>query len=430
MNEKFLLDNWQEFGTSIEDFEKTITEVANHTTFISPINSRDITVLSYCQTRDDGKMACFALSPLQNAVENMKVISPTVLNINPQSVLSKGNFEDLLKEVRDDVGVLFLNEAPDAKNGKKAKCLFVSKKVITHRLQPFGVNGDFLSQKSFERDQLIAKLFGEKGLWRTLVTRNYNGIVKVFSMLGERYKHLPQDILLKIYEELTGGGIMGRPECKCWEMTHFMTRIQIEFPEKADEFQTVYGLSHKIVPGITLETSDTGDCSVRVKGTWRIKNSTSIHEEVQKKHQGDWSVEELLEDTNNDIFSEYTKLPEALCDLMSCDITDPKWDLSVPAERALNGDLIKSVLKDAFKKLKIVEAIGKQAEKSLFEQLYNEFDSSIAYTAYDIALGIMSTPERVTGLHALTQEKLAKAVSKAPYIKYEPKIKKAIVLTA
>ena len=43
----------------------------------------------------------------------------------------------------------------------------------------------------------------------------------------------------------------------------------------------------------------------------------------------------------------------------------------------------------------------------------------------------MSMPERVTGLHPLTQEKLAKAVSKAPYIKYEgKKAPGAVVLTA
>ena len=421
MEKDFLLDNWQKTGNDIEDFKDIIKQIAEQTNFVK-INSKELTVLSYHGKTEDGKLEFVEFNPIRVHNDNGAIAPHQFLRIAPRAILSKGDFENLINEVTNDVGLLFYNGI---------KCMFVSKKVLTTKLLPFGINGDFLSEKSYARDLLIAKLFGSKALFRTLVTREENGITKVFSILGERYKSLSQDILVTIYEALTKGDLMGSPACNHWEITHFMSNIRIEFPDKADEFQTLYGLPDKLVPGIILETSDTGDCSIRVKGFWRVKNSISLHSEVSKKHIGRLDIDNLLEEVNNSIFSEYTMFPEALCDLMSKNVSDPSWDLSTASGRSKNNKKIETILKHAFKHLKVVEAIGKQAEMALYEQLLYEFDDSIAYTAYDFAVAIMSLPERVIGLHPLTQEKLAKAVSKAPYIKYEAKDEtSAIILTA
>lgn len=417
----FLLDTWSKVGTSIEDFKDTIKLVSDKTSF-TKINSKELTVMSYRGKNEEGTLEFVAFNPLYVHNDKGEISPYKVANIKPQSILSKGDFGQLIKEATDDVGVLLYNSV---------RCLFVSKKVLTTRLQPFGLNGDFLAEPNYARDLLIAKQFGSKALFRTLVTREHDGITKVFSILGERYRHLPQEILIDVYDSLTGGGVMGNPECAFWEMTHFMSSIRIEFPEKADEFQTLYGLPHKLIPGIILETSDTGDCSIKVKGFWRVKNSISLISEVSKKHTGKVSIEDLLRDVNETIFSEYTRLPEALCELMDMDLADPSWKLNTSSGASKNLKRIEGILKSAFKQLKIVEAIGKQAEVSLLEQLIQEFDGSVAYTAYDLAFSILSMPERVSGLHPLTKEKLSKAVSRAPYIKYEAKEKGgAIVLTA
>ena len=420
----FLTDNWEEMGLSIEEFKDTVAEVAKVTNF-AKVNTKELSILSFRGVEEDGRLGFYRFNPMEVVRKNTEdPIAPhQIMSMKPSAILKKGDFQNLLNELMNDTGVLFYNGV---------RCMFVSKKVLTTRLQPFGLNGDFLGEKSYARDLMIAHQFGEKALFRTLITREENGISKVFSILGERYRHVPQDILVKIYDELTKGGVMGTPDCHFWQMDHFITKIQIEFPDKADEFQTLYGLPNKIVPGIILETSDTGDCSIRVKGTWRTNNSTSLHEEVAKKHIGNLKIADLLKDVESSIFSEYTKLPEALCELMSYDVTDPSWDLSTATGLSKNNKRIEGVLKSAFKKLKIVDAIGKQAEKELFSQLRYEFDEAAAYTAYDFAMNIMSLPERVSGLHPLTKEKLEKAVAKAPYIKYEDAKKSTspIVLSA
>lgn len=423
LKENFLLDDFYMEGSSIDDFKKLISEIADKTAF-DTINSTELSVMSYRHTDEAGNL-CFLLfdpnQPLGSSANFPKDHAYKWIRVPRSRVLSKGKFEDLIKEGTDDVGVLLYD-------GVRVR--FVSKKVLTTRLQPFGLNGDFLAEKSLARDALIANQFGTKALARTLVTREFNGITKVFSILGERYRHLPQSILVKIYEELTKGDL-GKAECHHWDVTHFITGIRIEFPEKADEFQTVYGLADRLIPGIILETSDTGDCSVKVKGTWRRCGATSLQNEVSRKHIGNLSVEELLEEVDEKIFSEYVKLPEALCELMSQDITDASWNLESASGKAKNSKCIKNVLKSAFKQLKIVAAIGKQAEMKLLEQLHMEFDEGTAYTAYDIAVSLMSLPERVTGLHPLTQEKLQTAVGRAPYIKYNVKKEEsAIILTA
>ena len=406
MEKNFLLDDWCKTGDSIESFQEAIQSMSETTNFMR-VNSKELSVLSYVGKNEEGKMVFYSFNPI--AVHNSNfVMRDNTASVNPNSILRKGDFEDLLSELTKDTGILFYNGI---------NCLFVSKRVLTARLQPFGVNGDFLAVKSHERDLLIAKLFGSKALFRTLVTRNQNGIAKVFSMLGERYKDLPQDILLKIYDEFSRGG-MGKAECKHWEISHFMTKIYVEFPDKADEFQALYDLPEKVTPGVIMETSDTGDSAVRIKGTWRIKNSVSLRGEVSKKHAGSITPEKILEETSAEIFSEYIKLPIALCDLMALNITDPSWKLDMTIGQIKNRNALERVLKRAFKQLKIVEAIGKKSEMALSDQLLAEFDCTISYTAYDVAMALMTMPERVTGLPEFAQEKLAKAISKAPYIKY------------
>lgn len=425
MENNFLLDNWEKMGFSIEEFKETVKDVAKSTSFVK-MNSQELSVLSFNKKNDnEEKLEFFEFNPVAVVRHNTEdaIATHRSVSINPQTILSKGSFETLIDEAINDAGILLYT-------GKR--CMFVSKKAITTKLQPFGLSGDFLSENNYARDLMIAYQFGEKALFRTLVVREQNGIAKVFSILGERYRHLPQDILARIYDELTAAGIMGETECRGWQMSHFMTSVRVEFPEKADEFQSLYSLPDKLIPGIILETSDTGDCSIRVKGTWRFKNSTSLHTEVAKRHVGSLNIEELLKEVEDSVFAEYTKLPEALCNLVSCDVTDPSWDLTAASGQSKNGKAIESVLKSAFKKLKIVEAIGKQAEMSLYQQVLLEFDDSIAYTAYDFAMCLMSLPERVGGLHPLLQEKLEKAVSKAPYIDYKVTSKKSspIVLSA
>ena len=421
LNEKFILDDFCITGNTVADFDNTIAEIATRTSFVA-CNSEELAVLSLFEHPHAKPNTLYfrVLKPME-CPSITGTLSNKGVAVECNKILKYGNFQPLIDEILNETGVIFHDSA---------RSLYVSKKVLTTKLQPFGIGGDFLGEKSFERDLMIAKSFSKK-LDRTLVIREFNGVHKIFSILGPKYIPLPQKILTDIYRQLPTSSL-GKAECHSWEITHFHSGIKIEFPEKAEELQVLYGLPKKFIPGIILETSDTGDCSIRIRSTWRYGASTTLHSAVEKKHSGTISVPKVLEEVDDKIFAEYTKLPEALCDLMSQDVTDPAWDLSVRHDRIQNRSKIESVVKNAFKKLKIVEAIGKKAEATLYKQLVAEFDPSIAYTAYDIATAIMTLPERVEGAHQLTMDKLSAAVGRAPYIKYEGKTSAAssIVLVA
>ena len=186
-----------------------------------------------------------------------------------------------------------------------------------------------------------------------------------------------------------------------------------------------------MIPGILMTTSDTGDSSFKVCGTWRVDgtNSLVVHSDVKRKHIGDINTEKILEDITNKIFAEYARLPEALCNLMAHDVTDASWDLTTTAGLKANYAEIESTLKAAFNRLGIVKAIGKKMEKKLREAMMNEFDVSIRYTAYDIAMSILSLPERAVFMDKDKDiSELQKACANAPFISY--KVDSSVVLTA
>ena len=53
-----------------------------------------------------------------------------------------------------------------------------------------------------------------------------------------------------------------------------------------------------MIPGVLLSTSDTGDSSFKVSGTWRVEGSDAIvvNGEVRKKHTGDMDLSEVMEE--------------------------------------------------------------------------------------------------------------------------------------
>ena len=421
LTEKFLLEDFFVSGSSLTEFESYLEEIAKHTVFTS-VESQSISLLSYFgKNSENGEILRFyRLDPLR---------CPSILGTFPQvktsaidtgKILARGDFEPLINEMLNETRALaFRNKT----------AFFISPRVFTGRLSPFGLGGDFFGIPSYERDLAVTRAFANNSN-RVLVTRHFNGVYKIFSILGARYKPLPQNALLTLYRSLPLA-TLGRAECRQWTISHSHTSIHIEFPDKAEEFQMLYGLPKKFIPGIYMETSDTGDCSVRVIGTWRVGGSIASGEVVAKKHMGNISFEGILEDAEKAIFAEYTKLPETLCELMTQEITDPSWDLSTPAGVEKNRRQLDTVIRHAFNVLGIRAAISYKLESSLLEQFISEFDPTIPFTAYDIAAAIMGIGDRTEGLCASSAEKLSKAIAKAPYISYNVTVRKEeVILTA
>ena len=448
-DENCLLDTFSVSGNTFEGLKETLKELMNHTLFMK-WRSEDIELLSFEDIRDmDVIVKNEEGVAIRNADgtfkrETIPVIASTLLTPGNLPSMRKGDpldtllkayrvssvkTDELLHEWTELVKLAFVFNGDN--DGPK-RTFYLASSAALQTMDRFGMSGEFLGTPSLERDMLIAKQF-ERDLGVTVIARAVNGTKKVFSILSDKYTPIDQFIFFKIIKKLEKVGDIGKAECYNWEVNNFFTKLYVEFPEKAHELSVLYGLKKEMIPGILITTSDTGDSSFKVRGTWRISGSNSliIHTEIKRKHIGSVDINEIVSDISDSIFAEYAKLPEALCSLMAQDITNPKWDLTSQAGMNANKEKIENIFKEAFKKLAITKAIGKKSEKSLREATIEEMDMSIPYTAYDIAMIIMGLPERAVFMGGKAKRditNLQKACGNAPFIKYDTNDE--VVLTA
>lgn len=450
-NENLLLDSWETSGNNLEELKKTVDALTKRTQFLR-WKSGDIELLSFNDRRTlhttlrkngkdvidkdgkpvEGDVPCVVstlLSPDKLPSECQSLTLDSFLkSYREESVPTK----ELLNEWTDTtkLGIVF----NDTEEGNLKKRFYLTSSNTLQTMDRFGLAGNFLSEPSLERDMLIAKQF-EKDYGITVIARKVGETKKVFSILSDKYRHLDQDLIFKVIEDITNSGAVGTVKCHRWEVSNFYTKVWVEFPERAEEFSVLYGLKTEMIPGILITTSDTGDSSFSVCGTWRVSghNSYILASEVKKKHIGNFTPETILEDVSQQVFAEYDKLPKALCDLITVDITDPTWDLSTTAGLKANRAEVEASIKTAFKSLGIVKAIGKKAEKTLREAMIEEFDYSVPFTAYDIAMSIFTLPERAVFVGKATRDlsNLQKCVYKAPFVDYKAqKEENDVILTA
>lgn len=447
-SENTLLDTFSETGNTLDGLKEVIKELTDHTHFMK-WRSADIELLSFrnrmkieAEKKDktgntvlgnDGKpkmekvpvVTSYLLTP-HHLPEPEESLAGHVKAYREKSVKTPELLTEWTEQVK--LALIFNNNAASL-NEPKRSFYFASQNAL-QTMDRFGMQGEFLLNPTINRDRLIAQQF-EQDLGVTVIAREINGTRKIFSILSDKYTHINQDILFEIVKKIETDSDMGEAKCYQWTVNNFFTKLYIEFPKKAKELSVLYGLKREMIPGILMTTSDTGDSSFKVRGTWRLEGSDSlvINSEIKRKHIGEIKADEVIEEITEQIFAEYAKLPEALCNLMAHDITDPSWDLTTTAGLKANQAEIENVLKTAFKRLGIVKAIGKKMEKKLREAMLNEFDVSIHYTAYDIAMSILGLPERAVFMDKDKDiSQLQKACGNAPFISY--KVDSSVILTA
>ena len=432
--EKCLNDNWTATGNDMEELKDVLSAMNSVTSFVK-MKTGDISLLSLIGTDHTDYVApdgtkeenievidSIYLNPVNLPSENLSL----PLNANIKRFRSPSIDEGLLDEWKNKTKLALL-----CSNKAGAQILYFTSGSALQTMDRFKMSGEFLLTPCLERDMMIAKRFSED-LGVTAVIRSVGKIRKIFTILSDKYAHIDQEeSLFKVIKQIEDAGEMGKCKCYRWEVSNFFTKLYVEFPETAEALPKLYGLSREMIPGIMITTSDTGDASFTVRGTWRAEgsNSLAVNSEVKRKHIGEIDINKIVDDITNDIFAEYAKLPEALCNLMSNDVTDTAWDLTTSAGVQANASELDKVLKTAFKRLNIVKAIGKKTEKVLRQEILDELNPSVRYTQYDIAMLIMGLPERVVFMDkgkdiALLQ----KACGQAPFIDYT--VDKTVILTA
>lgn len=430
LNEKFLLDNFHAEGNDFEGLKEIIQELKEVTKF-KRCSSKDLALLSYLgYSKDLDKMYFFRNDPetiefikdyileqltlcgvsfedidFEESKQRFAESKKRMINsIRKQDILKKGDFEGLIDEVKNNKLMIF-----DGDN-----LTFTSEHFLA-TAERFGLKGHFLTRPTINRDNAIERQLSDE-FPCTLVVKEINGIHKAFSLLSGKYKPIDQEVLFRVINALSKDESLGEPVCKKWEVTNFMTSVYIEFPKKADEIQSFYKFPEKLIPGLWLATSDTGHCSLKVRGTWRKGSATTFEKEILKKHMGEIDISKIVKEVEETIFAEYNKLPERLCELMLCEVTDPDWDLSTEEGRYKNSERIKETVKSVFDQVDMLKVLGLKRKKMLMNQYLDEFDPEMRYTAYDIAIGIMEFPNRV---EVPNKDDFMKACGSAPYANYE-----------
>lgn len=458
-NEDYLLDSFEKTGVNLDEFKDFVNEVAKTTTFLR-CNSKEMKLLSL-QGIDEEKERFYTVLVNPN---NMMTRNPTLTIsrkaqiVRKSKIMRKGNFTNLIDEMQRNTTRLFFykgylpddeekegsdgdvdfywfgNEKPKKneddetiieetnvsnadKDTHNNTLYFVSPNVFS-TMDSIGMKGKFLLDACLERDLMIGQRFSRLAKDCTFVVKEVNGMKKIFAMLSGKYNALPQNVLFDVIDKVFENETLGKVVCRSWSVSHFYSCVHLEFPEKAEEFKRLYSLKEDFVPGLILATSDTGDCSFTAIGTWRRGNTLMPNKEIKRRHSGEIDISKVVDEVEHSIYSEYTKLPEALCDLMAIDITDGSWDLSKKFGMAKNRRAINNTIKSVFKQVDLTKAIGKRSKSKLYENLCNEFDSSVAYTAYDIAMAIVSMPERASGIGKTAMKSLEKACGQAIFAKY------------
>lgn len=435
MDEKFMRDDFCASGSDLAEFQKTLKEVSEHT-FIKKISTCDLTLLSLrqLQHQQNGTVIGLWKLPAGNPWIDKNNAGLQNCFLKTEKILSCGDFQGLIDEMVNTTKTMFL---------LNDEIYFASSNVFDSLGTRAGVRGDMLFEPCLERNLCIAKGLGKEANLKdnaTLIGIQYNKCKKILYIPTEKYTYVPQTCLNDILKQLENSPL-GEYTCKRWNIDHNITQIWIEFPEKAEELRQVYHLREELIPGLYLASSDTGKSALKAIGTWRVGTSISYDvagfgENTQgthgsRKHTGAIDAAAFCDKVDKEVFSKQKNLPEALCELMSLDITDPNWNLNFKKDIKKNREAVATAIKGCFAQIGMVAAIGKSREKELYELLCQELDPTIAYTAYDIAMTIMGLSGRVSGLSKTAEHNLAKVISKAPFCKFGKALnQQALVLTA
>ena len=149
-------------------------------------------------------------------------------------------------------------------------------------------------------------------------------IRKVFSFRSERYAPIPQEAVLECIHNMQ---MMGKPELHHWKLNHFLTESDVTFPEVGEEFSKVFGLQEEVIPCFRINTSDTGNSSLRISKYLILKRTGQeiplrLPESEQEKkfeltkHYGRTDIQALIGKINRNLFDTFKRVPQVKQEIM------------------------------------------------------------------------------------------------------------------
>lgn len=393
-----LNDGYSCFGKEITEFSNTLCAM-DDITFHTPVKLDEIEVLTV-MGKTMGEDGVERVAVMRNIPGSKQPLPGTI----PIDGMRKGGVtEELLEEMFTTTKLLLrINK----------RIYFTSAELLKTLPQRINLGGTQILIPTPKRDEYIAELFSIHHKQSTMMYRQVGSVKKVFSLFSKNYAKVDQAVLSEVISNFSSE--LGRPKCEGWHVEHSLSGILLSFPEKAADIESTYKLTCPITPCLYLGTSDTGCSSFTAIGKLMVGHRSYVYSDIfRRKHRGEINPGDLLKEIETRIFAKYTKIPERLCELMAVPVSSPQ----AVAQHVLN-------------QIQFTKAVGKETSIELTKALLSEFTPGLKYTAYDIALMIMSLPGRCHGVAKSTIEKLEEACGRAPFAEYGVKKAEPVLLTA
>lgn len=389
-----LLDTWRESGTNFKEFAARVEDITK-STIVQNIQTNSLGLYSVIpENCTDEKIALHAYTAAQTI--ERKVASRSLLSI--ATCRSKMMPEEFLQEILKNTRLLL--------TAGRNTTYFTSHYLCRDLAARADLGGDAIYVPSEERDAYIMSRYALKPASVHMVIRkgisdNGSVLYKVFALPSSSYGYIRQTILLDIFEELEE--MFGKGQCEYWSIDHNLTKIWISFPDVAEDCSKVYKLPDVLVPGVLMETSDTGDCALRIVAAWKRKSSSarSTIGVYEREHRGRFSESEALKKVGDELATTYTRLPTRLCELLTIDLPEPD-----------------AAIEKAISMLGVSKAIGKKRTKILVEALLDELAPGTKMTGYDLAMLFMDLPSRFVG-DERSKEFFEKAAGRLPFMDFD-----------
>lgn len=239
MNEMILSETFKRTGTSFSELKDLLLLISQHTQ-IQTVTLSSLSVLYYLKDyvskikRDGLYFSIYLDGEEKRIFLDQKRVSSYLMQALQES-------KTLIKQ-KDSSGYFLISKAAIAD-------LF--------KLMQITVNEDALQTPSKYRNLWMSELMEEKQEPVTLITREQNGLQKIFAVQSAQYKYIDQMLLIYLMQIFMAQGY----EVKNWEVTNTITTINMENKEHM---------------GFHILTSDTGDFSFAVYPVFFTEHSFVI----------------------------------------------------------------------------------------------------------------------------------------------------------
>lgn len=447
----FLLDNFHAKGENESEFSILTREIDSHTCYY-PVEMKKLAVFSRAaekyQRNAPDECTVYVFWPgnpwVKGAETKPQIASFETMKVLP-NIASNKEYDAKLYAEMVSTNSMFLYVTMD----KGGSICHVSSLAMSTLAQRLGVSATAIGDRSFAADCLIAEKLNQAKSVK-LVIKSYRRIGKVFAAMSPKYAELPLHDLCTIYKDLfvenpditkiTDDSCIHLDQenvtCDGWDITHERARISFSFNGYAKDINETYQMKDELIPCLELVTSDIGENSFEATGYWKTPRGSKIYgtsfkrehrETTRRKNDvtGDSFCDVVTKGVKENIFDQYTVLPERLLELLQIDITPSDADLTKARGRGRNAKAITAAFKHVFRELKLSAILSAKRTKRVFDEYLDrgQIDDSMRYTAYDIAMKVFELDQlkpwlEHDGVCQETIRKFCEAIGKAAYVDF------------